>query len=293
MSAFSPEQNELIGKGRQHSAVLSEWVAEAIKAVDKKVVARRHWYIQSPPGLGKTYTVQNAAKRAKTELVMVQGAASLAAFVRQVAFAVYMRRPMKKSPLFFCIDDCDDLFVDRTTLNVMKGVLDEERNILSWEVDMTGQIAKYRKADSPLTQEMAKALAHFQSDGGVGIQVPTDNCVFIVLSNKKLASDKEAKAKVRLMHEAAIRSRVNYRPINIVGMEYWGWAASTILRTDILGAEHKLTQAQKVSLLNWMYEYWTTLPGTDLREVRDLASDIINHPSDYQDRWNMRLERAA
>jgi hypothetical protein len=105
-------------------------------------------------------------------------------------------------------------FIDRKSLNVTKGVLDEGegRNVLSWEVDMTGQIAKYRKSESPTTKLIADALQHYQSDGGLGVQIPTNNCIFIILSNKPLASDKEAKAKPKLSHGNAIRSRVEYRP---------------------------------------------------------------------------------
>jgi hypothetical protein len=287
---FSAEQKALIATGDLHSRTLTEWVSEAIKATKKRVIAKRHWYIQSPPGLGKTYTVQQAAKKSGTELVMIQGAASLAALVRSIALAVYRQRPSAKNPLFFCVDDCDDLFIDRKSLNVMKGVLDEERNILSWEVDMSGQIAKYRKSDSAITKAMADALEHFQSDGGVGVQIPTDGCIFIVLSNRRLASDREAKAKPKLMHESAIRSRVNYRPINISGMEFWGWAASVILKTNILGVDHTLSAKQKQILLHWMYQNWEVLPGTDLREVRGFAAEMINHPDDYADRWQLRLE---
>lgn len=292
---FTAAQKALIATGEDHSNTLAEWVGDAIKANSRKVVAKRHWYIQSPPGLGKTYTVQNAAKKNKTELVMVQGQTSLAAFVRSVAFAVYVNERINKSdrPLFFCVDDCDDLFIDKSALNVMKGVLDEERNVLSWEVDMTGQIQKYRKSESPTTKMIADALEHYQSDGGVGVQIPTNACIFIILSNKALASDKEAKAKPKLMHEAAIRSRVHYRPINIQGMEFWGWAAAVILKTNILGEEHKLDKRQKHILLQWMYDNWSNLPGTDLREVKSFAADMINHPNNYLERWNIRLERNA
>jgi hypothetical protein len=293
VKAFTAEQTELVAIGEKHSAALTEWVAEAIRTIKKKVVPKRHWYIQSPPGLGKTFTVQQAAKRIGTELVMIQGATSLAALVRGVALSVYLRQPTPDDPLFFCIDDCDDLFIDKTSLNVMKGIFDNVREVLSWEVDMTGQIQKYRKSESVTTRTIADALEHFQTTGGVGVQIPMKDCIFIVLSNKPLASDKEAKKKPKLTHENAIRSRVIYRPINIVGKEYWGWAAAVILRTDILGTEHKLDKRQKYCLLQWMYDNWDVLPGNDLREVQEFAADMINHPNDFRKRWEMRLVRAA
>ena len=63
------------------------------------------------------------------------------------------------------------------------------------------------------------------------------------------------------------------------------------MSTDVLGAEHKLTVAQKHILVDWMFSNWERLPGTSLREVQEYAADMLNHPKDYSDRWAMRLER--
>ena len=290
---LSFEQKHLIELGSVHTQSLHDWVKEATQVVKKKVSPKRHWYIVSPPGLGKTYTIQTTAKANSIDLVMVQGATTLAAFVRKMALAVYVQKVLEKSkkPIFVCVDDCDDLFIDKTGLNVMKGILDNERNVLAWEVDMSGQIQKYRKSESPTTLMMADALEHYQSDGGLGIEVPMDDVIFIIASNKELASDQDAKKKPKLMHEHAVRSRVNYRPINVHGRELWGWAASVILSTDVLGPEHKLSIAQKHILLDWMYSNWERLPGTSLREVQEYAADMLNYPADYTDRWTMRLEK--
>lgn len=290
---FSYEQDHLIKLGELHTQSLKDWVGEATQVVRKRVVAKRHWYIVSPPGLGKTFTVQRTAEEHGVELVMVQGATSIAAFVRKMAFAVYVHNEINKSkkPLFICIDDCDDLFTDKQNLNVMKGVLDNERNVLGWEVDMTSQIVKYRKSESTTTQLIADALEFYQSEGGLGVEIPTDCVCVIVLSNKILASDADVKAKPRLTHENAVRSRVNYRPVNISGKELWGWAASIIMKTDILGPEHKINLQQKHILLDWMFSNWDRLPGTSIREVQEYVADMLNHPTDYTDKWTMRLTK--
>jgi hypothetical protein len=285
------EQKHLLAVGRAHGEALADYVTQAINTTKKKVVAKRHWYIQSPPGLGKTYTVQDVAKRTKTELVMIQGATSLAAFVRMVAFAVYVKKPTAKDPLFFCVDDCDDLFIYKNNLNVMKGVLDQITNVLHYEKDMTGVIAKYRDAESATTKKVADALLHFQTDGGVGVTIPTDHCIFIILSNKALASEREAQAKPKLIHEAAVRSRLNYTPINVKDKEFWGWNAHVVLTSSILGKEFPLTKKQKEILLEWTYDNWERLPATDLREIGSLAAEMLNFPDDYVRRWKLRLNR--
>ena len=84
---------------------------------------------------------------------------------------------------------------------------------------------------------------------------------------------------------------MNYRPINAAGKDMWGFAASVLLNSDILGDEHKLTEAQKHILLDFMYSNWDKMPGTDLRSITEYAADMINSPSDYIDRWTMRLEK--
>lgn len=290
---FSFEQKQLIEVGALHTQQLRDWVSEATQVVKKRVAPKRHWYIVSPPGLGKTYTVQRTAEQHKVELIAVEGATSLAAFVRKMAFAVYAHTVLNKSkkPLYVCVDDCDDLFMDKKSLNVMKGVLDNERNVLAYEVDMTSQIDKYRKSESETTQLIGEALSHYQSDGGLGVEIPMDQVVFIILSNKELAGDAEVKKKPKLMHESAVRSRVNYRPINVKDRELWGWAASVIMSSDVLGAEHKLSEAELHILLDWMFSSWDRLPGTSIRDVQEYAADMVNHPTDYSDRWSARLTK--
>jgi hypothetical protein len=287
---FDIQQNGYIKTGEVNLANLKEWVNSACQVTKKAVVVKRHWYIASSPGLGKTYTVLRTCEEAGIEPVLIQGDISLPAFTRKMAYACYERYLTKsKKPIIAVVDDCDSLFSSKDALNVMKGILDLEREVLSYEKDMTGQIKRYREASSEITRMTADAIEHFQTPGGLGITIPMENVIFIFLTNRELATIPEAQKKPKLIDEAAVRNRVQYKRIPDQGLQLWGYNANVILTSDILGDEHKLSNAQKHILLDWMYTNWDNLQSTTIRDVMDLAAAMINHPDCYTDHWNQHL----
>jgi hypothetical protein len=285
MKPFTTEQKYLITQGDKLTEQLNGKVKQALGLSPGLVEVKRHHWIYSPPGAGKTFTVQTTADKAKVKLLKIQGAASISAIVTQLAVAAYVN---KDKPVVVWIDDCDSLFMDSESLNVMKGALDEDRNMMAWNKNMTNQINTYLKGDD-LDLLKAEALQHFRPEGSVGIEVPTNNMRFIVTSNKDLTapnSPKINKSK-RLMDEAAIRDRVNYHSFDLDNKHSWGWVASVLLANPILN----ITDEQKHDLLDWMFINWTKLAATSMRAVKELAADMINHPDSYPDHWQLKLMR--
>jgi hypothetical protein len=287
---FDINQRGFINTGAINLANLKEWVRSALQVTKKTVVVKRHWYIASSPGLGKTYTVLKTCEEAGIDPVLIQGDISLPAFTRKMAYACYVQQMTKSDkPIIVVVDDCDSLFANKDGLNVMKGILDLEREVLSYEKDMTGQIKRYREANSETTRLIACAIEHFQTQGGLGISIPMQNVIFIFLTNRDLATLQEAQKKPKLIDEAAVRNRVQYKRIPDRGRDLWGYNANVILSSDILGDEHKLSEPQKMILLDWMYTNWDNLQSTSIRDVMDMAATMINHPTDYVDHWNQNL----
>lgn len=283
---FSAEQLALIADSSKYTAQLDKRVTLALGTRKLKVEVKRHTYIYSPPGLGKTFAVQRCADEHGIEMIKIQGAASLNAIVTQLACAVFLK---KDGPINVWIDDCDSIFTHLEGLNVMKGALDEDRNALAWNKNLTIQIDNYLKSTSKNDHIKGNALRAFQETGSVGVVVPTDRMRFIVTSNRALCAPSMPLTNAKKVHEAAIRDRVNYYAIDLTPKQSWGWSANMLLASDMLG----LTKRQKEILLCWMYAYWDRLPGNSLRTVKDYAAAMVNSPSDYFDEWNSTLTSEA
>ena len=286
---FTGEQKYYVETGDKNSKRLSSIVSDALGISKRKYEVKRHTYIYSPPGAGKTFTVQAVADKGKIKMIRIVGASTLNALVVRIATAVFCSDP--KKPIIVWIDDCDTLFMDEKGLNVMKGVLDEDQNSLGWNVNMTNQILSYEKSGNENDLIKAQALRHFQTPGGVGVEIPTNNIRFIITSNKNLCAPADVEtrkgSKKLNRHESAVRDRVAYEEFELSPKESWGWIASVLINNNILD----LSVQQKHILLDWMWSNWDKLPATSMRAVKEYAAMMLNNPADYPDYWNATLRR--
>lgn len=286
---FTTEQKQYIAQGELLSQQLITEVASGLGLLQKSVEAKRHYYITSGPGAGKTYTVNNAIDEHNLKVVRIQGAASMNAIVIQLAVAVYLK---PEGDILVWIDDCDSIFLDKECLNVMKGALDEGHNVLSWNKNLTNQINIYLNSDGANDKLKGEALRSFQPTGSVGVEVPTDRVRFIITSNKRLTAPSKANLnRVIQVNEAAIRDRVNYREYELDDKRSWGWMAYNVINSRTLGPNLKLTADQKRLLLDWMWNNWKWLSATSMRAVQELGAHMINNPDNYPDYWETHLLR--
>ncbi len=231
MKPFTDWQKSFIEHGELMTKRLKDIVQAALGGSPLAVEVKRHTYIYSPPGAGKTFTVASAAMAAGVTPLEIRGTASIPGFARKLAYAVYKAQG---NDIVVWVDDCDMLFADEQSLNVMKGVLDEEVSVLSWNKNIAAQINRDVASSDPHTQQIGLAMKSFQEPGSPGVDIPTNNVRFIITSNKDLCEPGmvglpgKAVSK-RLMHEAAIRDRVNYHSFSLTRRESWGWLAATLL----------------------------------------------------------------
>lgn len=285
MKPFTTKQKQSIERGEIMTQQLELKVTDALKKTDVKYRAKRHHYIVGPAGIGKSVTVRNTAKKHKIKLIEIVGAASMNAMAIQLATAAYNAQGRD---IFVWIDDCDSVFMDRTSLSVMKGALDEDRNVFSWNKNLTAQIQIYENSENETDQFRAQALRHYQSKDGVGIIIPTDNMSFIVTSNHPLAPSNPAPKKPRQIDEAAIRDRVAYAEYSFDRDLSWGWTASVTMKNNIFG----LTKTQKRDLVEFLDNNWDRLPSTSMRAIKELAAEMVNYPENYPDYWLSHLKAA-
>lgn len=282
LKMWSSKQKNAIDYGSSLTERLERYVETSLGIRNDQVSTKRHTIIWSPPGAGKTYTVNQTCESNNIDPIKFHGTSSMNAFaIRMACEALYNNDSIKT----VWIDDCDGFFMDSDSLNVMKGVLDEDRNILGWNVNMSTEIAKAEKAGNNM---VADAIRHFQS--GVGMEIPTDDFRFIVTTNKKLASKKEATKSQKKMDEHAVRDRVNWRQFDITDEEAWGWMASNMLSGNVFVKEgFKLDQEQMFVLLNTFYNHWNKLSANSMRTVKEAGAMLYNSPDTFIDEFEQNF----
>jgi hypothetical protein len=285
MKPFTLKQKHCMERGELLTETLSKKILQALCKVELKHRPKRHHYIVGPSGIGKSLTVRNTAKEQKVNITEITGVASMNAIAIELACAAYKNRDNDKK-LFVWIDDCDSVFIDRTSLSVMKGVLDEDRNVFAWNKTVSAQVRAYENSDNAVDNYIAEALRYYQTPDGVGISIPTDNMHFIITSNHPLAPSNPPPKFARLIDEAAIRDRVSYAEYSFDRDLSWGWTASVTMKNNVFG----LRKEQKRILLEWMDVHWDNLASVSMRSVMELAADMVNYPSNYPDHWDTKLK---
>jgi len=190
--------------------VLETVIQEALGISKPPYVVKRHTYIASTHGASVSKMVNDLVNEWVPLTLKVRGAPSMSAFVSQLAWGVYSQ---PKGEITVWIDDCDSLFISQENANIMKGALDEDRNVLSYNRDMSTQINKFLNSTNAHGVRQGAALKHFQDPIELGIKIPTDRMRFLITGFKPLTSCAELRGKPynsKRMAEAAIRDRVTY-----------------------------------------------------------------------------------
>lgn len=259
---------------------------------------KKNMIIWSPPGAGKTFTVRNVIERNELDIIKYHGRASLNAFVIKMAVAAYTHQDLDAIPVW--IDDCDAFFADKPSLDFMKITLDNDTPVISWDVNMTGEIAKAEKAversTNPIMAQqnllVAEALRHF-NNGGVGVEIPGDQFRFVITTNKKLASKQDmmkAKAKKTAIDEHAVRDRCKWRAFDINDEEAWGWMASVMLSGNVFAENgFELTPIQMFQLLNIFYQNWSQLNANSMRTVKEAGAMLHSNPDTFADEFQQNF----
>lgn len=240
-----------------------------------------HTYIYSPPGLGKTFTVNQALDQSNIEHYTISGNISMFSF--GIGLAVIQHKNKKNKPVVIVVDDCDEILKNATNINIMKNVLSGNK-VYSYEKSLQSQMPN-------LSELQVEAIERFSSPERMGFEVPTYNLIFIFTSNFKLPDDDEVKTarekglqkSVLLGHLNAIKSRCKPGDINLNDNEMWGWIADVTLNEDCVD----LVLEDKMILLDWMYNNWDNMSERSIRTVEKMAETMIEDPTGYRDSWEI------
>lgn len=281
---LTAKQKSAILNGLELTARLEKYAEQALGLRPDLVETKRNTMIWSPPGAGKTFTVRNVADTNNIDYVKYHGKASLNAFVMKMAKACYEHGSAKIIPVW--IDDCDSFFGDKAHLDFMKIVLDNDEPAISWDVNVSSQITKAEKIGD---HDLVAALKHFDN-GGVGIEIPLDNCRFVITTNKQLASKQDLSKKKTAIDEHAVRDRVQWRAFNINNEESWGWMASVMLSNNVFQDDgFSLNPLQMFQLLQIFHSNWDNLSANSMRTVKEAGAMLYNSPDTFADEFEQNF----
>lgn len=279
---MSQKQLQAIEQGKIQNERMRLLIDKATQSsIDRKY---KDYYIYAPPGLGKTFMVQEYLSNSEINCYPVSGNISMYAFGVSLAVVGYMTPSDKK--IVIHVDDCETLFENSNNVNVMKKILDTDR-VFVYEKSLQSQ-------RSSLNDIQKDAIDFFSEPGKMGFKVPTNNMTFIFTSNKRLPYDNEvemARAKGRskanyLAHLNAIRSRVHVADFELTKNEFWGWISSVVIESDCLN-DYEPTPEEKCEVLDFLYHHWGHFKEKNIRTVEKMFSVMRDFPESYERVWKM------
>jgi hypothetical protein len=243
-----------------------------------------HGYIYSPPGIGKTFTIQQQLDKSKIKYIKITGNISMYAFGIQLCVINY-HNPERENIVVF-VDDCDSLFSTEENCNMMKNVLDGTKRF-TYEKSLQSQWPS-------LSEIQKESVEYHKHEDKMGFDVPTDTMTFIFASNFKLPVDddiKRVKSKttaksILLSHKNAIRSRCTVGDFDLNNAELWGWISDVALSTDCL-SQYEISDQEKLEILDFVWFNWDSLTERSIRLLEKMAVIINEYPDEYNTIWEI------
>jgi hypothetical protein len=282
MSTFSDFQQQALHRGQ----VKRQRMINLIDNITQMNPNERYsnLYIYSPPGLGKSHTVNHFLQQTELDYLSVSGNTSLFALGINLAVTNYMNP--ERRPIVVHVDDCDEVFKNEQNCNTMKKILDIDK-VFVYEKSLSSQRGN-------LSDVQLAAIDYFREEGKMGFVVPTDNMRFIFTSNFQLPFDDEvaearrqSKGKAVLMsHRNAIRSRCMVGDFNLTKEEHWGWLADILINTECL-SQMNLSEEEKVTILDYTYYNWSRLKERSIRLLEKMSTTMRLYPNSYKTIWDI------
>jgi hypothetical protein len=271
-------QLSAILEGQQQRLRLKSNIERAVTS--KLGVSYPHTYIYSPPGLGKTYSVQKELENFGVKTIEVNGAQSMYAFGINLAMIKHL---IPSEKVVVIVDDCDTIFKNEENINIMKNVLSGNK-AFSYHKNIETQL-------NSLSGEQYEALQTFRNETQLGFQVPTDNFVFIITSNIQLPTDEDVYGKgsknnlsVKKAHLNAIRSRCNTVDFQLTKFQHYGWIADVVLNEL-----NDLDDNLRNEIVDWIWKNWDNLCERSIRTVEKMIQIYELNGKGYEEVWNVEF----
>lgn len=250
ISAPEPLQTEtdeeIAERLQERFSVLEELTISTISGESRAVIA------SGPPGLGKTFTVERLlADKDESEYRIVKG------FVR--ATGLYrLLYEMRHKNCVLVFDDCDSIFFDDVTLNLLKAACDTtERRRISWRAE-----TKMRDEDEdPIPTS-------FDFDGAI-IFITNYDFDKMIQTGHKLAE-----------HVAAMVSRSHYIDLTLKTRRDFIVRIKQVIGQGML--HDRLTKKQIHDCVTFIESNADRLRELSLRMAIKIASVMKTHPQGWE-----------
>ena len=244
-----------------------ERIAERFKILEEMTNATldgivRGMVVTGPPGVGKTYGVEQVLE--KDSLFDVMASRPLRhTFVKGAMSAIGLYAKLyeyKDSKNILVLDDCDSILFNEDALNILKAALDScKKRRISWNTDSN----LLRREGVPST---------FEFNGSV-----------IFITNLKFDNMRHTKIKD---HLDAIMSRCHYLDLTLDTTRDKIMRIKQIARDGGLFDTKGLTKEQEVEIIEFMVDKQDRLREVSLRMAQKIA-DLRNMD---KNRWKMLTE---
>jgi len=229
---------------------------EVTDAVAQGIV--RGLIVSGPPGIGKSFGVEQTMKEANTtrvlrgldpDYIVVKGASSALGLYK----VLHAFKGAKQTVIF---DDCDSVLYDEVSLNLLKAALDSNKvRTLSW-----------RTESRVLAEE--EIPNEFEFEGSV-----------IFLTNLDFDRTKASKIKA---HLEAIQSRCHYLDLEVSNLRDQLLRVKQVVRDGML-REYEFAKFEEEVIVNYIVDNAEHLRELSLRTVKKLADIVKMKPNNWEE----------
>jgi len=256
--AAAPEESdaEVIERLRERFSMLTD-MTKAVKKGDVRAMI-----VSGPPGVGKSHGVEEVLDRYK--MMESMGARKTHEVVKGAmsAIGLYVKLyKMADEGNVIVFDDCDSIFSDELSLNILKAALDSKKNRkIHWNTD-----------SHKLRNEGVPDCFTFKASA-------------IFITNLKF---NKVKGKLR-EHLAALESRCHYMDLTIDTEREKMLRIRQVIQDGMLN-EYKLSDAVKEDIIDFVDTNKNRLRELSLRTVLKVADLAVSFP----DRWESFAENTV
>lgn len=276
---FSTNQTNYYNSGKVARKQLIRQARNAAKrANSKEITEYLDSLIAGDSGVGKSFNIERELEKANVPYYKISGNASIFGLMGNLML-LHSRKPAGKRMVVF-LDDCDFL-LERKNINILKNMTSTQLKDRVFQY--TKKVNKHQ-----FTDQQQLLLPLYENDGNHGLTIPCDEFIFVIASNVRLYDQTQedsltAAQKREMKHHLAIRGRFRPYDFKLTKEEKWGWLVDVTFNDDAL---HMIdNEAQKVELLDWVWNNWDNMKETSIRTIQKMGYDVVEDPEEYVDIW--------